>query len=156
MMAMAPAEFAPRSTPAPAREMIRSAHLEWSEAEAPTSITSAPALRRQLEALHARHARSPITVQLGFDDGAALYIGVGSPETAVTIHEPVAESEWTREWTSVGDASRQGEVDFYLFGHHTPHPASHVIPFAIALDCAVHYFETRRRLRAVRWLDNRF
>jgi Immunity protein Imm1 len=64
-------------------------------------------------------------------------------------------SDWTREWTSVGDPSRQGEVDFYLFGHHTPHAASNVIPFDVALDCAVHYFETRRRLRTIRWVDSR-
>ena len=134
--------------------MTRSAQLEWSEAEAPTSITSASALRKELQTLHARHARSSVIVQLGFDDGASLYIGVGSRETAVTIHEPGRDR--TREWTSVGDPSRLGEVHFYLFGHHTPHPASNVIPFDRALDCAVHYFETRRRLRAVRWLDNRF
>ena len=136
--------------------MIQSAQLEWSEAEPPTSVTSAPALRKQLQALHARHARFPVTVQVVFDDGSSLYIGVGSRETAVTIHERVAGSEWTREWTSVGDPSRQGEVDFHLLGHHTPHAASSVIPFDIAVDCVVHYFETRRRLRAVRWLDNRF
>lgn len=136
--------------------MIRSAQLEWTEAEPPTSITSASALRKQLQALHARHARSPVTVQVVFDDGASLYIGVGWWETAVTIHERLAGSEWTSEWTSVGDPSRQGEVDFYLFGHHTPHAASSVIAFDIAVDCAVQYFETRRRLRAVRWLESRF
>jgi Immunity protein Imm1 len=136
--------------------MFRSAQLEWSEAEAPTLIESASALRKQLEALHSRHARSPIVVQLGFDGGVSLYIGVGSRETAVTIHEPIVESDWTREWISVGDPSRQGEVHFYLFGHHTPHPARNVIPFDVALECAVHYFETRRRLCTVRWLDNRF
>ena len=130
--------------------------LSWSDDASPVEVASGEQLREMLRLLNEKHCDPPITALVQLQSGASLYIGVGRDESAVVIHEPIEGSQWTVEWTSIGNPEREGEIDFWLFGHHTPHLAASCLPLPTAIDCAVEYFETRTCSRAVGWDEGRF
>ena len=136
--------------------MKRHADISYLEGAKPLVIESVAQLREKLQSLNARHSTEPIIVRLCFDDGAELYVGVGLPDSVVSVHEPIPDSDWTLEWISVGDDSRDGELEFFLLGHHTPQPARNAIPVQTAILTAEHYYESGMRATSVTWEENRF
>jgi len=129
--------------------------VQWAESESPELANEPERLREVISLLHASFQGQPTTLEVRVADDT-LYLGVGAPETAVLIHRPEIGSGWTEEFTSQGDSKRNDEIDFYLFGHHTPHSGTNVVAFGIALEAVLEFCRTGDLPGSLQWEKNRF
>ena len=136
--------------------MDKTATIAWKAGQPESTVVSAEELRRELLHVRASLGGELVTAEVRVLGGARFYIGLGPVETYLLIHEPVAGSEWTNEWISIGNPERTDEIDYSLFGHHTPHPGFNVIPFELALEGVVRYFESGERSPDIEWESNCF
>lgn len=122
------------------------------------TATSVDELRSLLTRLHDAQASSPWpeAAFLEFQDKWFVIIGVGHPETYLLVQNWQDEGGQGREWVTIGDPTRRGEIDYVLLGHHTPHSEENVIPWQAALEILLRLVEEGRAPEGPDWDYNEF
>jgi hypothetical protein len=81
--------------------------------------------------------------------GYKVDIAFGLPDSCVSLER---ESGMPPYFMTLGEATDEGDVEFYLFGNHrTKIPRRNLVPMAQARQAVREFFETGSRPASVRW-----
>jgi hypothetical protein len=117
--------------------------------EPATAISSVHELDQWLERLAGMCSpKSPHIFRL-CAHGYSVDLAFGLAESFVSLEH---ESGMPPYFTTLGDATAEGEVEFYLFGaHRTKVPRRNLIPMTQARQVVREFLETGSRSTSVRW-----
>jgi len=109
----------------------------------------------QLRSLARTASSRPLLVEITAGRHS-LIIGLGTSDVILTIMEREEDGSG-REWISVGDVNRPGEVEYaFVGGEISEFEARQLIPFEVALAAVREFLESGDIPKTTRWEENVF